>query len=263
MLNSDKINNSKKLLSISNYKKEKEETPEDVNYKTYANTNVSLIGHSVSTESLGLIQFFYPNFKVMDKPSLFINSPVIWTGDAKYLNFLKSSGISVISVTKLSEYNLLDKDTLLHLTFSKWGKPVPKYVYNMKDILEYDMVLDYVKYHWVSGKWILKEYNSIALFLNFINNLSFNNRNAIADYFNLVDKTGIDFLDKSMFSFIARVVGVSTSDSVWYKQAAKIFNTRDKRHNIKIAIDNYLNSSIDNKELKLMNLVQDLIRLQR
>ena len=186
MLNSSIINKAKPVINKEN--KVKELTPEELSYLNFANKKVSLIGHSVKSEDMGLIQYFYPEFKVMNQPSLFINSPVIWTGDAKYLNTLKESKIPVISVTNLAEYSLSDKDTLIQLTFTKWNKPVPKYLYSIKDLLDYDTVLDNVKLHWIDGKWRLKEFKDLKYFLEFITNLRDSESMVMKRYFNLVAK---------------------------------------------------------------------------
>lgn len=264
MLNKSQLDENKKIQQFKEEKgkKEKKElTPEESAYLDYANTKIDLVNHSVKTDDLGLLQFFYPDYKIMNKPSLFVDSPVIWLGDAKYLNTLKASGVNVISVTNLAEYSLLNKDILIQMTFTKWNKPVPKYVYQIKDLVDYDTILENVKWHWVTGKWLLKEFKSLQLFLDFISDLHTNKLTLLRSYFDLVNKTGVGYLDKSLMSFISRIVGISQADSDWYKKTANQYRTT-KIQNVKPALDNYINSDIGNKELLTMNLISDLINVE-
>ena len=60
---------------------------------------IDIINHSVKINDIGILQFMYPDFIILDKPVLFSDKPIIYTGNSKYINNIKALGVNYISVT--------------------------------------------------------------------------------------------------------------------------------------------------------------------
>ena len=43
----------------------------------------------------------YPNFKIIDKPIMIATNPIIFTGETKYVNQIKSLGVPYIIVAAM------------------------------------------------------------------------------------------------------------------------------------------------------------------
>lgn len=122
--------------------------------------NISIVNHSVKTTDIGLLQFLYPDFIILDKPVLYSDKPIIFTGETKYINQIKNLGVPYISLSALAEYDLTDRLTLLKVAFSKYNRPVPKYLLEFYEDLDDFTFRELVEYYWITGKWTLKEYNN-------------------------------------------------------------------------------------------------------
>lgn len=121
---------------------------------------IEIINHSVKTTDIGLLQFLYPDFIILDKPVLYSDKPIIFTGETKYINQIKNLGVPYISLSALAEYDLTDRLTLLKVAFSKYNRPVPKYLLEFYEDLDDFTFRELVEYYWITGKWTLKEYNN-------------------------------------------------------------------------------------------------------
>ena len=66
----------------------------------------------------------------------------------------------------------------------------------------------------------------------------------------------------SLLTFLNRVLNPSTKLSKWYQKVIDEFKT-SKKDLIKPAIENYVDSSIYNTELRIFNLILDLNRVVR
>jgi len=121
---------------------------------------IEIVNHSVKTTDIGFLQFLYPNFIILDKPVLYSDKPIIFTGETKYINQIKKLGVPYISLSALAEYDLTDRLTLLKVAFSKYNRPVPKYLLEFYEDLDDFTFRDLVEYYWITGKWTLKEYNN-------------------------------------------------------------------------------------------------------
>ena len=129
---------------------------------------MEIINHSVKIRNLELLLFFYPSFIILNEPVLFSDRPIIFTGDSKYINQIKSLGVDYIFITELAEYNLNDRMTLLEFVFSKYKKKVPKYLLQFYEDLDEKTFINQIKYFWITGKWKLKEYNKSGIFLELL-----------------------------------------------------------------------------------------------
>lgn len=218
---------------------------------------ITIINHSVKVEDLGLLQFMYPNFIVLDKPILFTDKPIIFTGDNKYLNQIRSLGVDYILVSELAEYDLTNRLVMLEVIFSKWKRKVPKYLLNFyKDLDDFEF-RELVEQFWITGKWGLKEYDNTGAFLEFLMSFKTDSLNIIKTYLKLLDKVGAEYIEMSLLTFLNRVVTPSNRLSKWYQKVIDEYK-HSKYDLIKPALDNYVDSQIYNTELRVFNLILDL-----
>lgn len=220
---------------------------------------INIVNHSVICNDLNLLQFFYPNFIIVSEPILFSDKPIIYTGDTKYFNQIKSLGVDYISVTTLGEYDLTKREILLDMIFSKYNRPIPKYLQAFYKDLDDNTFIDLCKQMWISGKWNLKEYDNTGVFLEFLKSFKTDTYNITKTYLQLLDKVGAEYIEMSLLTFLNRVVDNSVQVSKWYKKVIDDYKN-SKYDLIKPAIYNYCESSIYRTNLRLLNLILDLNR---
>lgn len=168
--------------------------------------NVSIINHSVKITDIGLLQFLYPEFVILDKPVLYSDKPIIFTGETKYINQIRELGVPYITLSAVAEFDLTDRLTLLKVAFGKYNRPVPKYLLEFYEDLDDITFRELVEYYWITGKWILKEYNNSGAFLEFLQSFRTDTVTMIRTYLNLLHKTGAEYIRVSLFTFLNRVL---------------------------------------------------------
>ena len=220
---------------------------------------IDIVNHSVKIRDIGLLQFMYPDFIILDKPVLFIDKPFIFIGETKYLNRMKELGVNYIIVTELAEYDLTDRRTLLEVTFGKYNKEIPKYVLSFYEDLDDNTFRELFEYHWITGKWLLKEYNNVGVFLEFLMSFKTDTYTIGKTYLQLLDKVGAEYIEMSLLTFLNRVVSPSGKLSKWYQQTIDNYKL-SKYSLIKPAIENYMESPVYNTDLRMFNLIMDLNR---
>lgn len=221
-----------------------------------------ILNHSVKIKDIGLLQYFYPNFIILNKPVLYSDKPIIFTGDNKYINQIKGLGVDYILISELAEYDLTDRLKLLTVVFAKYNRKVPKYLLAFYEDLDEDTFIELVKQYWITGKWPLKEYTTSGAFLEFLQSFNTDTYTISKTYLQLLNKTGAEYIEMSLLTFLNRVLNPSTKLSKWYQKVIDEFKT-SKKDLIKPAIENYVDSSIYNTELRIFNLILDLNRVVR
>lgn len=217
----------------------------------------TIINHSVKVEDIGLLQFMYPNFIVLNKPVLFTDKPIIFTGDNKYLNQIRDLGVDYILVSELAEFDLTNRLTLLEIIFAKYKRKVPKYLLEFyNDLDEYEFK-ELVEQFWITGKWNLKEYDNTGAFLEFLISFKTDTVNITKTYLKLLNKVGAEYIEMSLLTFLNRVVTPSNKLSKWYQKVIDEYKL-SKKDLIKPALYNYIESPIYNTELRIFNLILDL-----
>lgn len=98
---------------------------------------------------------------------------------------------------------------------------------------------------------------SFGKFIKLIDSFNTNTYEITRTYLNLLNEVGSEYLETCLLTFISKVVNPGGSASSWYKKRIKEFSAA-KKQLIPIAMDNYLNSKVDNNELKIFNLIYDL-----
>ena len=225
----------------------------------YKFTKIDIVNHSVKVEKSELLRFFYPDFKVVENNQMIITGPVIYKGKVDYLNRIKDFGFPVISVTTLGEFDLSSNRTLVDLTFSKWEQEPPKRLVKYIDTLDYEELLQAVKIHWLTGKWTIKKYSKNGSFIKLAEAFGEGSTQVLDTYMNLLDNktTSGAYIEKSLFSFLEKIAAEDKSGSYWYTKIMRRYS-RGKRYLLVQAVDKYLRVNINNKDLKVFNLLQDL-----
>lgn len=230
----------------------------------YEFKKVDLVGHSVKFPNSELLTFFYPQFKTINDNVMIVDGPVIFKGKTEYLNRIRDFGYPVISVTSLGEYDLSDNRTLVNMTFTKWGKEPSARLCKYIDTIDYNELLEYVKIHWVTGRWTMKKYSKSGAFVRIAEAFITDTPTVLSTYINLLDdkyNSGA-YMEKSVFSFLEKVASQTKGNSAWYNKILRQYS-KNKRHLLKQGIDKYIRVNIWNKDLKVFNLLQDLNRLDK
>jgi len=220
---------------------------------------ISIINHSVKVDDIGLLQFMYPDYRILDKPTISSDKNIIWVGDTKNLNRIKSLGVNYIVVSSAGEIDLTDRLTLLEVVFSKWKRKVPKYLLEFYQDLDDFTFREQIEYMWITGKWQMKEYDNTGAFLEFLRSFNTDTITISKTYLQLLDKVGAEYIEMSLLTFLNRVTIPSNNISKWYKMMIEDFK-RAKYDSIKPALYNFMESPIYNTELRVFNFILDLNR---
>ena len=222
-----------------------------------------IIGHSVRVDDIGLLQFMFPDFIIIDKPILFTDRPIIFTGETKYINQIKEIGVPFIIVNKLAEIDLTNRLNLLEVIFSKYNKTPPKYLVlsdkgkPLYERIEEPDFIEAVKMYWVTGKWYIKELDDIGKFILLLDSFNTNTFEITRTYLKLLNEVGSEYLETCLLSFISKLVNPGGNTSNWYNKRIKEFSA-SKKQLLHRAMENYINSPVENNELKVFNLIYDI-----
>ncbi len=220
---------------------------------------ISIINHSVKIDDIGLLQFMYPDYRILDKPVISSDKNIIWIGDTKNLNKIKALGVNYIVVSSAGEIDLTDRLTLLEVVFSKWKRKVPKYLLEFYQDLDDYTFREQIEYMWITGKWQMKEYDNTGAFLEFLRSFNTDTITISKTYLQLLDKVGAEYIEMSLLTFLNRVTIPSNNISKWYKRIIEDYK-RAKYNSIETAMYNFMESPIYNTELRVFNFILDLNR---
>ena len=218
---------------------------------------IDVINHSVKIKDVEFLQFLYPNYKIINRPILFADSPVIYVGETRNINKVKALGVDYIIVTELAEYDLTDRLVLLDVVFSKWHRKVPKYLLEFYEDLDDETFMEQVKIMWVTGKWHLKEYDKSGIFLELLMSFKTDTYQITKTYISMLDRISSEYMELSLLTFLNRVTTQRGKVSKWYQKVLDDYK-RSKASLIKPALTRYMNSKIKNTELRVFNLILDL-----
>lgn len=130
--------------------------------------NISLVGCDVNIgdkqnkNALGLIQFFYPNYKILQEYDYFPSSDkLIYVDGISYgniLNTLKESGKEVIYATTASnfDFDFTDNVEVLKFVFSKWAIDA-EYLFSEDDIENIRRMELFDFYNFIKSRWVSKD----------------------------------------------------------------------------------------------------------
>ena len=215
---------------------------------------------TIDYNALSILQMLCPDYQtVYTVFDIYPGIPFIYIGDLKYIKKVKERAEPYILVATTGDYDFTDKETLLKVAYQYHGKEVPKYVqeiyktwtntqfyYNLKIIILLGIAYD-------------KELIEKDLLLNVVNNVTSPIR-LIKDYLKDIETESAEYLENDLLSFIDRSsnINIGTTKN---KQSLKVRTTFYQicKKNIPIAIDNLINSNIENLELRNLNFILDLV----
>lgn len=225
--------------------------------------------------NLGLIKFFFPNFKIINGPEYFSDyEGVIFnvgssSEDFKKATAIKEMGVPYIFISNSFEVDLSNRGTMLEFVYGRRGKKVPKYVDEMKDQLDEKTFLELVKVCWLTGNWSLKEYEKSRAFLELIDTFRLTKKDVMIKFANVINNDDISKVESSLLSFLLRVENEENTPTGYYGETIMRYRRNKSRKNkdgkygldlkfIEDAVMNNITSVVDNSELRLLNFVLSL-----
>lgn len=223
----------------------------------------------LDTKALSFLQIMYPSFKVVKTEfDIYPDEPFIYIGDIKWLPKVQKHTEPHIIVASTGDYNLTDRETLASLVYLRHNKKPPQYLSELideKDGWDEDTFYYNMKYAWLTGSVPDRELQKNDLFIKIITN--FNDPfNLVTEYLKTIDTLGNEeatkYLEKSLIKFIenSRDTKESTKKGMFLLQQ-QFHNSCDK--NVSSAIQNLIESPIDNEVLRNLNFLLDLVWLNR
>jgi hypothetical protein len=161
---------------------------------------LNIINHSVRTNDIGLIQFMYPSYIIIDKPPIYSDKPILFVGETKYVNKIKELNVNYIIVSQVGEIDLTDRLTLLQVAFSKYNKNIPKYLLSFYNDLDDNTFMELFKQYWITGKWNLKSYDNTGAFLEFLYSFKTDTFTMAKTYLELLNKVGAEYIEMSLLT---------------------------------------------------------------
>lgn len=224
---------------------------------------MDIVGRMV-TGDLNLLRFLYPNFEVVSEIPLFPSKPAIYVGLLKevdaFIQTYRDNNLDFIIYNGFqSEINLDNRFMLLSIIFKKYNRYVPKYVYEMMNVLDQESFIEYCKIFWVTGSWSLKELDYENSFLDFVYSLNSSKREMIETYFKVIKDTKTFRIESSLLTFFIRARDKTyKGKSLVYNRMINTYN-KNKLDKANRGLKKGLTYHIDNYELKLLNNIMCII----
>ena len=214
--------------------------------------------------ALSILQMLYPNYQtVYSVFSIYPDVPFIYIGDLRYINKVKERTEPYIIVSTTGEYDFTDKETLLKVAYQRHGKEIPKYILESYQTWSQSQFYYNLKVIILLGSSADREFLDKQLLLNIVNNVA-SPIKLIKDYLKDVELESTEFLENDLLSFIGRSANINagtTKNKKSLRLRTMFYNICKK--NIPVAMDNLINSNIDNLDLRNLNFILDLIWLNR
>ena len=215
--------------------------------------------------NLNLLRFLFPGYEIIDENNIKEkpDKPAIYIGDkAKLEYFIKiyqELGINYIIYSHLSEIDLNNRRILCNIVFEKWrNATLPRYLDLIIDDINNDKFIEEVKFKWITGKWNIKEISGEGDFLNLIDKLNKSKFELFYTYFNNLLNNNSYTIESSVITFLIKAKQKSyTGNSFQYKKKLEAYQGKKLESTLK-AIDKALEYNIDNKELRLLNILVNI-----
>ena len=225
-----------------------------------------LVNKRLTVANVNLLRFMFPRYKLVSEVNALdeINKPIIYKGDLNYVDSLvkrcQEKGIDFIIVGIYSDINLEDRRILANIVFEKWRNGVlPQYLENIIDDIDREDFIEAIKIKWVSGKWTIHKINDENTFLTLVDALNKSSYDFIKTYFEVLENTKPYKLESSILTFLQRAKNKSYNGTSFnYRKKLDIYKGKKLDNTIK-AIDSSLEYQIDNPELRLMNLLINIL----
>lgn len=212
--------------------------------------------------ALSFLQIMYPTFKLVKTEfDIYPDEPFIYIGDQKWINKIQKHTEPHIIVATTGEYNLTERDTIVSLVFSRHNKKVPQYLAELVKSWDDDTFYYNMKFAWLFGVVSDRELEKNDLFIKIITNFS-SPFDMMKNYLQTLDTLGDDalkYIESSLIRFINKSrepTDANTKTKGMFMLQQQFYNQCDK--NVSKAIQNLLESPIENQELKYLNFLLDL-----
>lgn len=233
----------------------------DLNYKQI---KCYLDNKNIDYNALSILQMLYPTYQTVNSTfDIYPDVPFIYIGDLKYINRVKNRQEPYILVATTGEYNFTDKETLLKVAYMKHKKEIPKYILAIYKTWSHEQFYNNIKNIILFGTSINKELNNNTILLDVINNIT-SPIKVIKSYLKNIETNDTKYLENDLLSFIDRSsnLNINTTKNKKTLQLRTRFYAMSNK-NIQTAINNLIDSNIDNLELRNLNFILDLIWLNR
>jgi hypothetical protein len=169
---------------------------------------MGLIGKTVSTSNISLIEYLYPNYQV--KESLFFDkdSDVIYVGKMRkdLLEYLREGTSTFINTVGVCDVDLDNRESMLNLVYEKHGKEISEKIKEVIMSLNDKDFVNYVKSYWVLGKSTYENNTEVTIYDLYKNMVSFNQ--SVKVFHKLRETYPNEVLLSSIESFIERLVNI-------------------------------------------------------
>ena len=225
-----------------------------------------LVNKRITVGNANILKFFFPNYSLVNETNIPDDpkKPAIYNGTVesadRFINSYRNAGQDYIVVGIYSDIDLTDRRILANVAFEKWRKGYfPKYLDLIVDNLDYNIFLEEIKLKWVTGKWTIKEVQDENSFLDLVDSLNKSKLDFMKTYFGVIDSNSSYVIESSVLTFLNRAKTCSyTGTSFNYKKKLDLYKGK-KLDNALNAINDSLEYNIDNYDLKLLNLMINII----
>jgi hypothetical protein len=226
-----------------------------------------LINRREVKANVNLLKFMYPNYDVVDVDiNPFPTRPAIFTGNVvdkeKFVKIYSDAGLDYIVVSPTSDIDLTNRRILVQVSFEKWKRTVPKYLCGPEGFIDYMSEEDFntcFKYHWITGKWLIKSMPQENTFLQLVDAFNLPKGEFMSRFFEIVNEIGPYRVESSFITFLRRVKYKNyKGNDMIYRMKLNSFN-KDRLERAQNSLCNCLDTNIDNFKLRLLYLMINVL----
>ncbi len=218
-----------------------------------------LINKEVICSNIGILQFMYPNFKIIsNKNEIIDDTPFIYIGSRVELKRIKESNIPHIIVSNVGDYDLDDREALLALAYKKHNMEVSEQYYALIK-LDYNDFLYIWKHLWVLGELlpiVIDTENIFRGLLEFIDCP----RLFIKKFLSICNTSNVKVIEKVLVNFMIDSIKGTETNNKWLISRQRLFASLYAK-NIKSALGRHFKQCqhLNYPILKLFLLLRDII----
>lgn len=231
-----------------------------------------------------LLKFMFPTYELIDDDTIpqFPSKPAIFIGTAGkkevFTKVYNQTDLDYIVVSNASNIDLTDRRQLVQVSFEKWRRFVPQYLagtgkekkrgkgidMGFIDDMDQDDFMWAFKHHWVTGKWVIKSLPDENTFLELITMINQSKLDFIKRFFEVVNDTRPYRIESSVMTFLqrAKYKNYRGITSKGYRAAIKMYEGKYLDRSLE-ALNNSLDSNIDNYTLRLLYLLVNILDSNR
>lgn len=170
---------------------------------------------SEGVDCTGLLPFMFPNYEQKDRIFYDKDNLILYTG--KYSSGIRkeleegTKGFVAICNVGMYDYDITDRETLLHVVYSKWDREPKENVYKFVENLSDDDFYDFIKKFWILGKSKV-EFSKRFIF-NLYKTLGKQRYDILKCYFDLREEFKDSMIFSSVLSFIDKSLDIDSISS--------------------------------------------------